>query len=721
MTSYTNGSPQAVLLGANDKSKRSLVIEREKIATHTPLIYTFAQTGPVGIPQLVMGDSAIRTFGENTFITRSKFFTHQSLIYKEVAANGQASVFLQRVLPDDAPPPAGFMLCVDLLAQNVTLYQRNSDGTIVRDVNGVAQPVMSGGNAVTVPGYTARFFTRAIPQVNAAGVVITQTMKDDYASGNTSIDIKPIANVYGSMSPYVGTRSVGQTVSTVYPIMEVADSFEGEDGNLKGMQLWAKTALTAGGVDDSVVAFNKAFMYGMRLVRKDTPSSTPYILKTKDGLNDIEFCFKEGAYNPKTDMELWADEHIVNDYQELNDPGAVPLYAPFGNLHIYYDHIEVIGGLIQATESVQDSNFPNDADERYLVNFIGATHTSGAEYHTYQILGPSSNGLMLNEYSTIYAMNGGDGTCTFQTFDDLVAREAANFGDLKAPLLDMAQYPLSVVYDSGFSLPTKRKLYTIMSRRKDVNVVTATQVFTDAPNTTAEESSLATALSVAARLFPESEAFGTPVVRASVVGHCGKMINSDYKGYVPLTVDLAGKMAKYMGSGDKTWDSQNSPDDTNKLVTNFRDVNCTWKPNATNTRDWGVGLIRVQYFDRRRLMYPGLRTAYPDDTSVFNNLINAFILGDLEKVCFETWAELTGNSRLTPDQFNDKSDRIIAKKINERGSYDGRVVVRPRTVTTSVDANNGFSWTTYLDLYANNGKTVGVYSINGFRKSDLQA
>lgn len=721
MLAYTNASPKAVLLGAKDLSKRALSIPREAIPTHLPLIYTFAATGPVNDPQLVIGDAAIRTFDAKTFDKRSKFFTHQTLLYEAIVGRGNA-VMLQRVLPADAPPPAGFALCLDLLAEDVVRYQRNVDGTILRDVAGVPQPVMNSGSPVKVPGYTGKFILKAIPQVNSDGIVITQTMKDDYNSGNASVNIKPVKNLYGSMNPSVGSRSnVAQgTTSMVYPIMEVADHFEGSLGNLKGMRFWAKTAKTEGGVDSSVVDFNKAFMYGIQLVQKSDVNTSPYVLETKNGSQGIEFSFKDGSYNPKSEIDLFLGDKIVEEYEELNDPGAVPLYAPFGNVHIYHNNINIVSGLIQVREHAENASFPNDTDSRYLINFVSAVNVEGAEYYTYQVLGPSSGGLLLNETSTIYAMNGGDGTCTNATFDALVGDELSNFGNrTSAPLLSIPRYPISALWDSGFSLATKRKMFVPMGRRKDIVSIVSTQVFGDDPNTIEEESSLAIALSTAARLYPESEAYGTPVVRAAIVGHCGKSLTSTFRGYMPLSIDLASKFATYMGSGDKIWDGQNTPDDSNKIVTEFRSVNNPWKPDATNTRDWTNGLIAVQYFDRQRLFYPGLQTAYPDDTSVFNSLVTAFILADLEKICFESWAEMSGISKLTPEQFIERHDARFSSKISERGSYDGRVIVRPETVITAMDANNGFSWTTNVKLYANNGMTVGVYTITGYRRSDL--
>ncbi len=61
--------------------------------------------------------------------------------------------------------------------------------------------------------------------------------------------------------------------------------------------------------------------------------------------------------------------------------------------------------------------------------------------------------------------------------------------------LDIGRFPQSVLYDSGFSIDTKKAFFKVLSARKDVYVVVGTQDSSLPQNTQTDESSIA--LSVA--------------------------------------------------------------------------------------------------------------------------------------------------------------------------------------------------------------------------------
>jgi hypothetical protein len=715
-----NAAPKSYLLGVKDESGAALVVEQEQLPTHLPHIYSYTERG-VTLPQVVIGDSATRLYGANSFDLRGKFATHQTLIYQACSAAGN-SVLLQRVIPTDAPPPASLVLWADILEEAVYQYERNLDGSFKKDGStGQLIPILDGGGApVTVPGYTCKWVTSSLPQVNALGETITQTMIDDYNAGDTSIDIFPVANLIGSLSPVTGDRvnSTTSTTSTRYPIRELEVNHQGSYGNRYGIRLWPATAKSSTPADETVVADNNAFLYSLQIVYKADEKSSPTITSTLTSEQYIQFADKEGAINSKVDQELWLDLNIIDAWQSLDTPGQIPLYGPFGRFHNYYDNIVEIATLIQGTEVTQNPDFPSDVDSAYMVNTLTGVDIEGIPYFSYQVLGPSQGGILLNEFSTIWATGGGDGTMTNAAFDSLVATQLTGYGDLEAHLLDGAKYPSSIMYDSGFTLETKKKLFIPMSRRKDMFTVVSTQDISEPANTPSEESSLAIALQAAARLYPESEIYGTATCRAAIVGHAGKLLGSQWRGIAPLTVELASKFSAYMSSGTGIWNSALAPDQApNNQVATFRDVNSTWKSDAVRSRDWTNGLIWVQSFDRRNLFFPALQTVYPDDTSVLNNIFNAFIAIDLEKVCNQSWAELTGNAKLTSDQFIERSDELIKDKVKNK--YDGRVVIVPRTFISAGDTARGYSYSCEVTMYANTMKTVAQFTIVARRRDDL--
>lgn len=684
MVSFKNAAPLAALRGIKDESGRSPVIDPELIPTHLPLVYTFAERGPT-LPQLVVGDSLIRTYGSKTFDYRSKFANHQTPLINAVNGEGN-QMFVQRLKPADAGDPASIRLWLDIVVDEVIEYQRNADGTYFYDGNGELVEV-----AVSANGHRARWVLERVPEGAELGVATPQ------AGGL-------VANVDG-------------TQSTMYPIHEFRVSSFGSYGERLGIRLSSPHVNSGVPINDNVALDQMAYLYRIAFVERPEELTTANVVETINGEQYIDFSYKEGAINTTIDAELWADNVILQGWNDPGENGIPPTVGPFSEMHVYYDYIDTILDMVHARE-LEYGLVGDTAADKHIFNLFNGHDLNNVPYYTYQVEGVASEGILLNENSTHYALGGSDGTMTFATFDALVANELSNFGDLEADLLDTAEYPLSVIYDTGFTLDTKKAMLTPLGRRKDLWVVLATQDVSQPQLTTSEESSVAIALRTAARMYPESEIYGTSVCRALVVGHSGHLVNSKWTNLTPLTVELAAKCARYMGAGTGIWDSTYRFDmSPANQVTMFRDVNNVFKPATTRTRDWDNGLVWVQRYDRRALFFPGLQTVYDDDSSILNSAMNMFIAVELEKVAERTWRDLTGISTLTNEQFIERSNRLIEEAV--RGKFDDRVVIEADTFYTANDAQRGYSWSCNIVMYGNNMKTVGSFTIISRRREDL--
>lgn len=714
-----NAAPKAYLLGTEDISGGQLVVEPELLPTHLPHVYLFAEKGNT-LPQLVVGDSAIRYFGSRTFNLRDKFATHQNLLYNACTKYGN-SMLVQRVIPADAPPPAGFALWLDLSAEDeVAQYERNADGSIKKDgTTGLAIPLLSTGTPVKLPGYIGRIVVTALPRINAAGVIITPAMIATYNGGDTSVDIKAVSNLMGSLSPVTGAiTNTDSVVSTRYPLMEYEVSHVGSYGDNYGIRFWPSTAKSSTPPDLRAVSDNTAFIYNMQIVRRPDAISTPVIERTLDSEMSVPFMFKPGALNHATDQELYINLRAITPWQNLESVTGIPLHGPFGRNHTYQTNIETVSGLIAVRENDINSSVSDAPADRLLINWMTAENLDGNAYYSYQLQGPSQGGYLLNGASTIYATGGGDGTMSFTTFDALVKTQLEGYGDLEAPLLDMAQYPVSVLYDTGFTLPTKKKMFVPMGRRKDINVIISTQAGNEDPNTESEDSSIGIVLQTEARLYPESETYGTGTCRAMIVGHSGYLLGSQWSANTPITVYIAERFAEYMGSGTGIWNSKKKPDKSpNNQITGFREVNNRYKKDDARIKDWTNGLVWAQHVDRRTLFIPAYQTVYADDTSTLNNIFTSFIIGDLEKICFRTWAQLTGDNSLTEEQYIARSNELILDAV--RNKYDERAVIIPETYISGGDAARGYSFSCKINMYTNTMKTVGSFTIVARRRTEL--
>lgn len=695
MSTIINAAPFANLLGIQDLSGRPPVQEPEAIPTHLPHLYLYAQKGPT-TPQLVSGDEFLRTYGAKTLDTRSPYYNHQSVLANILQGKAN-SLMVQRVIPTDAGPKSRLLLSIEIVEDDIPQYQRGSNGKFLLDANGARIPV-SGGAVET--GYKARW------------------VLNDWTAGAT-------VEGFGAVSTKVGTMTatVGGAQAQVYPILELEADSIGGDGNNLGLRLSAPTTDSSSPVNSAVAENINAALYRLTLVQRTDATSTANIVETLNGEPTMDFTFKPGAINKLIDQQMSLEDIFIDAYQDLETQGFPPIRGPFGRLKVYDDNLLEVLQMVATTEGAFDlvpEEAADDPEYSYLVNLLTGKDIHGVPYYTYELQGASGGGLVFSDMlsTTMMAAGGSDGTMNDTAFDLLVRNELANYGDLEADLLDDAIYPQSCWYDTGFKLDTKLAAMTILGRRKDMWLALSTQDITMPQNTETEEVSIAISLKTAARNFPESELYGTPVCRAIVFNYSGYLIGSKYKKLLPLTIEFASKCAEYMSAGNGIWRPgygyDLSPQNQIRL---FRKVNCVFKPMSQRVRDWNNGMVWVQNFDRRSTFWPAVQTVYDDDSSVLNSAINMMIAVDLQKVAQRTWRELTGNSSLTAEQFRERSNRLIAEKV--QGKYDGRVVVIPETYYTRADEQRGYSWSCKIHMYAPTMRTVGTFTVVAHRIEDL--
>tara|TARA_B100000700_G_scaffold155074_1_gene172235 strand:- start:22559 stop:24616 length:2058 start_codon:yes stop_codon:yes gene_type:complete len=681
-TNKLKAAPKAILKGVRDESGGNLPVIPEQIPTHLPHVFLFTEKGPLE-PQIVSGSSAQRMYGSKSFDLRSKYATHQTVLASVLNGNGNA-MMVQRLKPEDANAPATIRLSLEVVSDQVPVYQRNPDGSVALDVDG--KPIETGD---TVAGNRARWLV---------------THSETGEIGNAQAQAGEMLNANDEQS-------------TVYPIMDLQVSDFGAHGNLKGLRMFAPTLSSSQVANESAIVDQSAFLFRMQMIERPDARSQPNIIETKRGSQTVEFSLKPGSIDKNFDAELYAGDILLDAYRDLD---VLPKqYGPFNGLHVYQDDIDTVLEMLYTAEQPQQPDWPTDPEEaKYLFNFVGGEDLEGNAYHTLKLEGVAGGGAVFTPNTNHYAAGGSDGTISFENLNKLVKNECEQYGDGEFPLLDTAMYPHSVFYDTGFDLDTKKAMLIPMSRRKDVVTILSTQDVLLPQNTAEQESAMATTLRAAARAFPESEVYGTSVCRAVVIGHSGELLRSPYKGLLPLTIQFADMCSSFMGAGDGIWKADRGFDTAPyNQVDMFKNVNATYKPQNVYDNDWDAGLVWVQNFDRRSLFFPAIQTVYDDSTSTLNSAINMFIVAEVEKVAERAWRQLTGNSKLTADQFIERSDDLIADMT--QGRFDDRVIVVPRTEFTDIDEELGYAWSTTIELYMNNMRSVGSYTIVARRRADF--
>jgi hypothetical protein len=690
VTQIVNAAPLVNDYGTQDLSTRQLPREPEAIPQHLPKFYLFTQKGPV-TPQLVSGAERNNIFGDVSFNIRGKYFNHATLFSNAVNAEGNAQM-IQRLVPDDAGPEANMIVWLDVLPTTVDDYLRNDDGSIRLDGNG--DPTIIG----TVQGYKAKW-------------VVTHHSTE-----------ASLAN-FGAATQQVGDQvdPATSTQSTRYPIFEFKISSKGEYGNNSGIRIWAPTMSSSSSMPTSLMTNSAAYPYLMSVVRREDALSTPRVVQTLMGEQQLLVTLKEDTIDPLTDRQVFIGDTFINSYQNLDDLRYPAVYGDFGDMHIYLDNLSDLLSDFHAAEIPyidQFSDFSAANTDKNLFNIISGVSSFNVPYHSFVFV-DAPNAFRFSEYSNLYARGGSDGTMNDEIFAELVSADVKRYADANDVLQDIALNVESIIYDSGFPLTTKQDLCNFISLRKDTFVVLGTHTVGERELTAAEEHSIAIALRTRLQMFPESDYFGTPVMRGMIMGRSGRIRNSQYTEPVSTTYEVAVKSARYMGASDGRWRNGSHFDGApGSIIDTMYDFNINWVPNGVRNRNWDVGLNWVSRYDRRTFFFPALKTVYADDTSVLNSYFTALACGQLNKVAHATWREFSGVSHLTNAQLVQRTNDFVTARTRKR--FDDRFVIRPDGHITDMDQLRGFSWTLGIQLWAANMKTVMTTYVQVYRMDDLE-
>lgn len=295
---------------------------------------------------------------------------------------------------------------------------------------------------------------------------------------------------------------------------------------------------------------------------------------------------------------------------------------------------------------------------------------------------------------------------------------------------DMAKHPISVVYDTGFSTKTKLSFRNLLAIREDVAI--GLSVFTVADHyrdideedafqytgtvSQADAVALAVQLRSAYALLPESDVYGTPAMRAFILMQSGIYAAGGYNRRQSIIIDIIQKLSRYIGTGDKVWKTAYAFDQSpQNQLDGWTNVNYTYRSQPVNDVVWDAGIIWVDNKGTSSLFYPSFQTIYPDDTSIFNNILTMFACCYLNKIARLTWAMTTGDSRKSEAEIIESINDIVLREVY--GKFDNRYQITVETRFTGADSARGYSWSTYIHLYANTTKTVATYKITANRMS----
>lgn len=432
-----NSTPRAIFTGFKEGLTTDPVTAPEITPIHLP--YVFIQGGRGKEDTLLLtGDALSTVYGEDMLNYRSKYASPATLIARQAASTGSA-IFTKRLVAPDATA-ARIRIGVEVVPDKLVVYQRNADGSFMKDTDGNKIP----DGDKTVDGVKMRW--------------IVNHDKDAVAP-----------NAFGKDEVVIGQMTAADgTQSKYYPILDGMVSWRGAEGDNIGLRLEAPTALSSNPTRTDIIERIGAFLYRIQFVERKSSRTAPTVIRTISGMEQETFALQEGVIQPDDETDLSFGKVVVDAY-EYNETGNTPIFAPMDQMHLYQKNIDEVVKELYESESKVNKDLLTDVEfvEGQMNIFTGVDY-NGIPYQTIEVLDADQGGVIFDGTSTFYAIDGSDGDVDWDTFDALAKQQFESFGRMGEDLEDMAFYPFSIVYDIGYKVDTKKAMANVLSLRPEI-------------------------------------------------------------------------------------------------------------------------------------------------------------------------------------------------------------------------------------------------------------
>ena len=694
-----NAYPRTEDHGTQDKSRRNIPYQQTPLPQALPKVFIMNDRGPV-TPQLAMGGALISLYGKNINDENSPYFKHTNMQLTAVYGNGGFAMVHRLVDPKVANTKANLTIYLDILEDDIDVYERHSDGSYVYDENG--DPVVDKDNS-PFKGYRVKWIAEINPGTEEVGnrTMKTGTMKD--SNGNKS---------------------------TMYPIFDFRAADPGSFYNNLGFGL---DAFDTSDISKSELENYKTFPFKFVFYQKPNAYATPVIKRTIDNAPSVKFTLKSGVKDPISKRRLELKNSINEyyqewDYKEIEAPYVYENYVSQVLGLLYSKEAEWRGKNIKTAEGVVNTDtwydfLPDIApdDEKWMLNPITFRTLSKVPYFGFQHdtsaaeLASNQADVTLSKNLPVFLGNGVDGDISDATFEQLVQNEMEKYLDKNGPYFDPVVNVETLLVDSGFGFETKKSLVNFITVRKDTVVLLSTYTFNKQNKTLTleEERAIGLALNNRCQLALESYYYDTPVARGVIVGGSGvykKSVNGDR---YPLTMDLLEKVIGMMGKPQ--WD-KNALFDRGELdiIKTMVDIEPKFIPESVKQSFWGANINYPEPIDRETYVFPAIQTVYPYDNSVLNNLFTVMAIAHIHKLAYVAQRRFSGNVSMSDAEFLSKVDAFINTKLAD--AFAGMFNVKAKSTLTDFDKAAGYSWTTNVSIESTVMKTVMKFGVEALRK-----
>lgn len=562
---------------------------------HRPIVPIRAAKGEVNVIGWYTGAEAIAEFGEATFDPFSDYYRGEQILLEKAIFQGQGCMLVRLADPNAAK--ASLVLEAHV-TENVEIqqYERDANGGFVYDAQGKTIPLLDGSNN----------------PLKEVGVKIRHVVRQMLAD-----------EVPGNIQPR--TVTVGAETTTIYPLLDVVYRSPGLFGNKAGIKFYFDYITQDEDIHDS----NGSVIFTLAPMEQAYGSDTPSPVRDIYGNPYCQFVVKPNQVDSRTARRISAADMIKNSY--TLSTGSKENVLPF-DVMFYEGNFKTIGDKVVAVET-------NNADlsDGWMVDILSCQDLKGYPYYRAIIDTTGTGYAVLNDLAVHYLQGGNDGDISDSKFEELF-REFLSM-NLIPEIQDTARYPVTHMYDIGYTLPTKLAMIQFMGKHKMCKVDLACQDSSEHLYSMEESISVGTALRSRCLLTPESEIHGTSALRAEIFGQAGLLTDKAFNQIVPATLWLAMRRAELHNSTFIKGEMKGLP---NSRVNIFREHN--WVPASPDQKQmcWDAGVNYFQYEDMQNLFFADIRTIYKYDSSVLSDLTFTDACIYLMYIVQTIWAKYAG-------------------------------------------------------------------------------
>lgn len=657
---YANYTHPHVNINVKDESVGA-VVNNVILPLHKPFFPLRAAKGDVNVPHWFTGAEAVAHYGKETFEKTGKFYRNEQLFLQNGIMENQAAWYC-RLATEDAKK-SSLVIEAQVVSAEIVQYVRDAEGNIVyeEDANGEL---------------VAKVLTDDLNNpIKETGVEVVYTSRP-LADGET-------IDTLTTSSEVVGTET-----TTKYPLFAVEYLSPGKAGDDACFKLFCDKSSQS----EASLSLYDALLYTFMPMEKAYGSDTPANVSNIYGTSYTQFYLKPDLVEKATGRQLSANEVVLRYYTNTNSKQYTLPY----NVHFYSENIEAVATAV--FESETNAAILEEVTNPWMVNICTLRTIDGIPF-THAAISASST-VKLNSVWVNYLEGGSDGDISDKTFEELYI----NLLDMKSvpELIDTAKYPVTHLYDVGYTYDTKSAMARFMGTQKRCKVELAAHETYNFIKETAEDGtvsykqvtmpmqdmdksiSMSTAVRSDCLLTPESELYGTPACRGEVFGQSGLLNDTNVKAIVPATLWIMQKRAQYHNTTFIKNTVKGSP---NNNVTIFRKWN--WTPFTKDQRqlNWDNGINYFQYADMQTLFYPDIRTIYTEETSMLSETTYTDAIVYLMYMIDKTWAEHSGRT-IPSNQLYDLVTKAIEGKAY--AAFGNLFTVTATMYQTEAEALAGF-------------------------------